>query len=207
MLCSEKEDIGVWRGKSGYKSSFSTKETWINLRAIGVQLSWPRAVWFSMATPRFAFIVWLAMQNRLSTMDRISMWNWGVDDTCVLCQRDAESRNHLFFKCSYSAQVWYALVKGIFRNEYSEDWSLIVHRLSAGIPDKKALFCLRYSFHATTYAIWRERKRVKHGEKALPVAAIVKITDKGIRNKLSLVKLKGKKGMEGVLRYWFHTRM
>ena len=30
---------------------------------------------------------------------------------------------------------------------------------------KMKLFCLRYVFHAVLYATWRERNRVKHGEK------------------------------------------
>lgn len=49
--------------------------------------------------------------------------------------------------------------------------------------------------------------RVKHGEKAMHINTLIKLTNKGIRNKLSLVKLKGKKDMEDVLRYWFQTRV
>lgn len=206
-LRNDRDDISLWRGKSGYKAYFSTKETWLNLRPNCVQLKWTRGVWFSMATPRFAFIVWLAMQNRLSTMDRVVRWSQGVDVKCVLCKNDGESRDHLFFKCAYSAQLWRSLVSGILGRSYSECWDAIVKKVSDGSLERKTLFCLRYSFHAATYAIWRERNRVKHGEKEMHINMLIKLTDKGIRNKLSLVKKMRKKGMEDVLRFWFQTRV
>lgn len=205
-LSNDKKDMCLWRGKSGYKPKFTTKETWLNLRPTSMQQVWTRGVWYPMATPRFAFIVWLAMQNRLSTMDRISVWDRGVDTTCVLCKLEAESRDHLFFKCVYSAQLWKSLVKGMLGNTYSEDWGLIVQKVSNGGCDKKLLFCLRYAFHAAVYGIWRERNKVRHGESVLPVETIIKLTDKKVRNKLSLVKMKRKKGMEDILSYWFQTR-
>lgn len=90
-------DVTLWRRKSGFKVVFSTNETWMLLRESYVQCSWARGIWFSMATPKFTFITWLAMLDRLSTMDRVSKWNQGVDTTCVLCNDATETRNHLFF--------------------------------------------------------------------------------------------------------------
>ncbi|XP_056855608.1 uncharacterized protein LOC130505018 [Raphanus sativus] len=119
-ICSDSDDVSLWRGKTGYKSCFSTKETWLYLRRNSVQLKWTRGVWFSMATPRFAFIVWLAMQNRLSTMYRVVRWSQRADVKCVLCKNDVESGDHLFFKCAYSAQLWCSLVSGILGRSYSE---------------------------------------------------------------------------------------
>lgn len=74
-LCSEVPYISTWRSSSGYKSSFSTSETWSILRVQHNQCGSTKGVWFSMATPKFAFMTWLAMLNRLSTMDRISKWS------------------------------------------------------------------------------------------------------------------------------------
>lgn len=41
------------------------------------------------------------------------------------------------------------------------------------------------------YAIWRERKKVKHGEQALPFSILKKLTEKGVRNKLRLMRNRG----------------
>lgn len=86
------------------------------------------------------------------------------------------------------------------------DWSRIVQKITENGLDKRRLYCLRYAFHAATYTIWRERNRVKHGEKLMPISMLEKFTDKGIRNKLSLIRMKGGKGMENALQYWFQTR-
>ncbi|XP_018461065.1 uncharacterized protein LOC108832079 [Raphanus sativus] len=206
-LSEGSDDMCLWRGMSSFKSSFSTKETWLNLRTNTMQLKWPRGVWYSMATPRFAFIVWLAMQNRLSTMDRVARWSQGVDVKCVLCNNDVESRDHLFFRCTYSAQLWYSLVGGILGSAYTENWATIVKEVSEGSLNRIPLFCLRYTFHVATYYIWRERNSVKHGEKLMHINMLKKFADKCMRNKLSLVRLKGKKGMEDVLCYWFQSRV
>ena len=54
--------------------------------------------------------------------------------------------------------------------------------------------------------IWRERNKIKHGESPLPMNAVKKLIDKRVRNKLSLLRSRGGKGMESALQYWFSTR-
>lgn len=84
----------MWRRESGFKTKFSTNETWRLLRDKSNHCGWARSVWFSQATRKFSFIAWFAMLNRLSTIDRISRWCQGVDTTCVLCKSAPETRNH-----------------------------------------------------------------------------------------------------------------
>lgn len=159
------EDTSLWRRGSGYKDNFSTYETWCLIRETKSEQSWACGVWFSNATPKFAFIIWLAMLNRMSTLDRVAQWSQGVDTTCLLCKNDVETRNHLFFACSYSSQVWEHLTKGMMGEDYTNDWSEIVQMISEVSMDRKRLFCLRYSFQVTLYMIWRERNKLKHGDK------------------------------------------
>lgn len=73
------------------------------LHIVYPQNRWACGIWFSNATPKYAYMSWLAMLDRLSTTDRVVKWSKGVDDTCVLCKNAMESRNHLFFECSYSS--------------------------------------------------------------------------------------------------------
>ena len=105
------------------------------------------------------------MWDRLATMDRVAKWSLGVDTTCVLCKSAVETRNHLFFECSFSSQIWEHLTQGILRNSYTNVWSALVPLLTDDNMDKTTLFCFRYAFHATLYAIWRERNKIKHGDK------------------------------------------
>ena len=201
------EDVSLWRRKSGFKGNFSTQETWMLLREDYVQKNWAKSVWFSQATPKFSFLNWLAMLDRLSTMDRVARWSLGADVTCVLCKSDAESRNHLFLECAYSSEIWEHQMTGILRSDYTKVWSEVVALLVRNDNDKKRSFCTRYAFQTIVYTIWRERNKIKHGEKPLPMAVVQKLVDKGIRNKLSLMRLKGGKGMEYALQYWFGTRV
>ncbi|XP_048605009.1 uncharacterized protein LOC106417088 [Brassica napus] len=153
-ISGDKEDVSLWRRGSGFKSSFSTSETWKIMRGDRV---------------------------KLSTMDRVIHWNPGADDECVL---------------------W------IMESSYTSSWSEIMRLAAEGCNmDRKRLFCFRYAFHIAIYGIWRERNRVRHGEKLMPITVLKKVTDKGVRNKLSVMRAKGVKGMEDALQLWFGTRV
>ncbi|XP_048611985.1 uncharacterized protein LOC125575450 [Brassica napus] len=180
-ISGDKEDVSLWRRGSGFKSSFSTSETWKIMRGDRVKYDWTRGVWFTQATPKFAFMVWLANLNRLSTMERVIHWNLGADDECVL---------------------W------IMESSYTSSWSEIMQLAAEGCNmDRKRLLCFRYAFHIAVYGIWRERNRVRHGEKLMPITVLKKVTDKGVRNKLSVMRAKRVKGMEDALQLWFGTRV
>lgn len=146
------------------------------------------------------------MLDRLATMDRILRWNGAVDATCVLCKNAVESRSHLFFECAYSSQLWEHLVLGIMGDLYAKDWTSVLVFLKRPERDKRRAFCMRYAFQVAIYVIWRERIRIKHGESSLPVIVAKKYIDKEVRNKLSVLKSNGGKGMETGLQYWFSTR-
>ena len=70
-----------------------------------------------------------------------------------------------------------------------------------------SLFCIRYAFQAVLYAEWREPNKLMHGDKLLPLPVIKRMIDKGIHNKITLMRMKGIKGMEKLMQFWFLTRM
>lgn len=204
---SNAEDVALWKRKSDFKPTFSTQETWMLIRDTKSTCNWEKGIWFSQASPKFSFITWLAKLDRLSTMDRVSRWSQDIDETCVLCKNAVETRNHLFYECSYSGQVWEYLVRGILRSEFTNIWSEIVELISTGRREKNSLFCIRYAFQASVQALWRERNKIRHGDKPLPLLCLKKFVDKEVRNKLSLLRTKGVKRREGVLQFWFATRV
>ena len=126
------------------------------------------------------------------------------DATCVLCKSEPETRSHLFFECRFSAQIWEHLTKGILLSSHTNVWQDIITLLSDDSMEGKKRYCLRYAFQAAIHAIWRERNKIRHNEKALPIAAVMKLVEKGVRNKLSL--LRTRKGWDKGLQYWFSTR-
>ena len=79
-----------------FKPVFSTRNTWYHIRQSAPTVSWCDSVWFSNSTPKYAFMAWLTMLNRLTTGDRMLLWNINIDAGCVLCNQHLETREHLF---------------------------------------------------------------------------------------------------------------
>ena len=67
---------------------------------------WHRVLWASLSIPKHVLITWMAILNRLPTMDRLEAWEMEVVALCGLCQNERKSRDHLFFYCSYSISIW-----------------------------------------------------------------------------------------------------
>lgn len=111
---STDDDVGLWKQKSNsFKSKFSSKLTWELLRSRGDKVEWSKGIWFSYATPKYAFLTWIAVLNRLATGERMMRWGGNANVACSLCDDPLETRSHLYFECVYSAEVWEKLVRGI----------------------------------------------------------------------------------------------
>ena len=204
---TEDSDIALWRGKNDvYKPHFSTKEIWHHIRATSTNVTWHKGVWFSHATPKYSFCVWLAVLNRLSTGDRMGKWNTGPPVTCVLCNRCPETREHLFFSCSYGSVIWAALAKNIFKARYSTDWQTLITYISDMQHNKTETFLVRYIFQVSVYTIWRERNGRRHGEEPNTTARLIRWIDKQTRNTLSSIRLLGDRRYDGGLQMWFASR-
>lgn len=177
------------------------------LRETKTHCSWVLGIWFSQATPKFGFMAWLSTMDRMSTLDRVARWNHRIDTTCVLCKNAPESRDHFLFECSYSSQVWEHITKGILRSSYTNVWFETMILITDETMEKKSMFCVRYAFQAVLYVFWMERNKIKHGDKMLPLSALKRMIDKVIRNKISLMRAKGVKGMDELMQFRLCTRM
>ena len=204
---SREEDIPLWKQKEEvYTNVFSTRKTWRLLRSARPVCEWAKGIWFQQSTPKFSFLVWVALHQRLQTCDRMTLWSTAVNPVCILCNEEHETCRHLFFSCKYSTQVWKSLVGGILQGAFTSEWNDIVTMVSkASLPPTKQ-FLLRYAFQASVHAIWRERNRRRHGEQPQTTELITKFVDKAIRLKLLLVKGLGQKYLEEGLSSWFETR-
>ena len=117
-----------------------------------------------------------------------------------------ETKEHLFFECTFSTLIWKNLMEGVLGNEFSVRLEE-VFRISAisGRP-KIQRFIIRYALQLTVYSIWRERNRRRHGETALPHDLLARLIEKNMRNRLSTIQKKRDSELEGGLSYWFSKR-
>ncbi|XP_024010348.1 uncharacterized protein LOC112085369 [Eutrema salsugineum] len=120
-------DIALWKRKNGlFRDSFSSKCTWQLIRRESAQHFWHSGIWFKHSTPKFTIFSWLAIQIRLSTGDRMQVWNAGASSVCILCSSAMECQNHLFFSCSYSEEVWTKLTKELMQRRFTISWDDII---------------------------------------------------------------------------------
>ncbi|KAK6784384.1 hypothetical protein RDI58_017839 [Solanum bulbocastanum] len=63
-------------------------------------------VWKNIGAPKWIFILYLAVKGRLATKDRLAKWGIIHSQTCPLCQQANEELDHIFFRCTYAAEVW-----------------------------------------------------------------------------------------------------
>jgi hypothetical protein len=63
-------------------------------------------VWKAKMEEKVIFFLWLVLQNRLWTADRLSNRGWTHDDKCCLCQQILENVDHLLLRCPFSLEVW-----------------------------------------------------------------------------------------------------
>ncbi|XP_071704859.1 uncharacterized protein [Rutidosis leptorrhynchoides] len=119
-------------------------------------------VWFSQCILRHAFVVWLLMGERLKTQDRLKSWevHHGSSLLCPLCNSVQDSHEHLFFACSYSAQVWSLILNHIDFPIVTHGWKDFVLLVSPFASRNVArIVVIKLLFAAFVYYVWQERNR------------------------------------------------
>ncbi|CAA7058013.1 unnamed protein product [Microthlaspi erraticum] len=163
---------------------FSTAATWKSLHPSSDTVSWYYSVWFKNNIPKHAFMLWLAVQNRLFTRDRLCSWGLSVPDICLLCNSAAESRDHLFFVCPYSDVVWRD-----FFNHHSlsppVSFTDIISWVSAPFSSSGVKIICSLIFQAVVYFIWMERNLRLHSTSTKSSHTLVKEIKLLLRAKLA----------------------
>ena len=67
------------------------------------------SVWKVKTDRKIRFFLWLLLQNRNWTADRLLLRGWPHDPKCKLCDLVIETAAHLSFQCPYVRQVWLSL--------------------------------------------------------------------------------------------------
>ncbi|XP_075079754.1 uncharacterized protein LOC142164998 [Nicotiana tabacum] len=110
------------------------------------------------ARPKASFIIWLHLQGRLATTDRLMRWGMPVDTTCSLCQAELETREHLFVECDFAKAIWRKLQKWLKWKQTIEEWNQHIDwaiKCAKGKSQQAQVFKLVYA--ECIYVIWMER--------------------------------------------------
>lgn len=126
-------------------------------------MDWHRVFWYPKAIPKHAFILWVAINNRLATKDKLRLWGLNSNDTCVLCNGQAECRNHLFFECSFSADIWKKVLILCAVRRHPRYWQNELLWATHGLKGNSFGSTIKkMAWAATIYHIWCERNRRIH---------------------------------------------
>ncbi|PWA66317.1 RNA-directed DNA polymerase, eukaryota, Reverse transcriptase zinc-binding domain protein [Artemisia annua] len=112
------------------------------------------------------FVLWMAIMNKLTTQDKVRSWGSYDLMACPLCYEDIDSHSHLFFKCTYTRQVWEKVLNQMGVQCINGEWNGIVGEFSR-LPNGNSIgnIIRRLCLAACVYLIWQERNwRIFRGE-------------------------------------------
>ncbi|XP_075096380.1 uncharacterized protein LOC142174479 [Nicotiana tabacum] len=70
------------------------------------RMEWKTLMFQNAARPKAKFIMWLMVQGRLLTSDRLENWKIFVDTECAMCRKEVETRDHLFGQQFLGVSSW-----------------------------------------------------------------------------------------------------
>lgn len=164
---------------------FSVISAWNILREPSPKLPWTALIWFRWSIPKHSFINWLAYMDRLRT-EGTSKYNLQLDTSCEFCGL-AESSDHLFFACPYSAQVWKGVRCTLGKSGTAIcDWDLFINWSLAALKRNTAINLItKLGISATVYNIWLERNRRLHNGVSSSAHALIMVIMQSLRDRIS----------------------
>ena len=120
-------------------------------------------MWRTKLEGKVRFYIWLLLQNRNWTADRLQARGWPHTAYCRLCDQEPETAEHITLRCSYAREVWY-LAQGTSDRIYNvvhsaisvSDWwkRLYLHRGAQSKVAKETSLSAYIAWH-----LWKERNR------------------------------------------------
>ncbi|PRQ42072.1 putative RNA-directed DNA polymerase [Rosa chinensis] len=97
-------DMLIWETTASGELSFT--DSYNLLRRHFIVRDWASTIWHSFIPPRFSFLAWRILLDRLPTDDRLKRGGIPIVSICQLCNSSAESALHLFLHCPFSQHLW-----------------------------------------------------------------------------------------------------
>lgn len=187
QLSDNNEDRYEWRINEVLRNCYSIAEIYQILKDHGPKVSWSNEIQNSAGIPRHQFLAWLFVLDRCPTKDRLISWDIQTNHVCVLCNSGVESKNHLFFACSYSWSLWLEVGRccGV-SSLYQLDQTLQFLNQLPVKSTKRRLLLL--GGQASIYSLQSERNHRIHRNSFKQVHTLLKNIDGLIRNRASSLR-------------------
>ncbi|CAM0952104.1 unnamed protein product [Alopecurus aequalis] len=177
VLTENIEDTVSWNLTSNH--CYSASSAYLACFLGRIQKPFLAAAWEVKVEAKVKFFLWLLLQNRLWTSDRLAARGWPHNDNCVLCDQVLESANHLFPNCPFVKEVWHgfssthvnaAAIGG--RSSTITGWWRKISRYRKKKETKSQVTAAVY----VAWHIWKERsRRIFESCSCSPMGLVVQI--------------------------------
>jgi len=178
------DDVYLWKpDHQPPANSFSSPKTWLALNPPSPPVFWHKSVWFKDHIPKHAFICWVMAWNRQHSRDRLRLWGLSISPMCLLCNAHHESRDHLFFNCAFSREVWSSFTT---RVNLSPPLLFMdcLGWVNSATRDPNLSLIIKLIFQASVYLLWKERNDRIHSLQHRSPAAIIRSISLILRSRL-----------------------
>ncbi|GJY49003.1 RNA-directed DNA polymerase, eukaryota, reverse transcriptase zinc-binding domain protein [Tanacetum coccineum] len=77
----------IWRTNDGKITEFTVRQVYNDMSAQWNNVNWWKLIWFSYSIPKHSFIMWMAINDKLMTQDRLKKWGSYDIMVCALCKK------------------------------------------------------------------------------------------------------------------------
>lgn len=98
-----------------------------------------KRLWKTWAPARTKFFLWLAIQNRCWTSDRLRRRGLQHPERCPLCDQEEKTMQHILTNCVIAREVWYNVLRSVGLQAVAPDqantvfkdwWAIAEQRIS-----------------------------------------------------------------------------
>ncbi|WZZ07224.1 hypothetical protein YC2023_093145 [Brassica napus] len=180
---NEEEDTYVWEIEGKHSSRYSIGQVYSHLMQHGPSVPWHQTVWNKGGIPRQSFLSWLLVLDRCPTRDRLISWGLATSTLCLLCNVQPESRNHLFFECPFTWEIWSHLFRRCTQTP-ERDWSRVLDQLQHLNRRSPIGILSLLCWQSCLYWSWSERNSRLHRHTFRPPSSLIRQIDRQIKDRI-----------------------
>ncbi|XP_033131826.1 uncharacterized protein LOC117126816 [Brassica rapa] len=185
-------DTFSWLTNGKSSPVFSSSKTWEVLRPRAPIQAIAKHIWFTGATPKHAFHLWVTKLNRLPTRSRLASWGMQILTTCCICSTQQETRDHLMLSCSYAGVLWSEIKRRIIDPIPAlSNWQDLMLWASSSTATAPSVLRVMVT-QALTYTIWQQRNNMLHNQILLPPLVAFKGINRHIINSINVARKRRK---------------
>ncbi|KAG2314095.1 hypothetical protein Bca52824_017217 [Brassica carinata] len=204
ITLTDEPDYYEWILDDKVSHKYKTGEVYKKLRGEEDVVPWSASVWFSGGIAKQSFLTWLFTLNRCSTRDRMIQWGLQVDATCLLCNGAAESRNHLFYECSYTWAIWSTIARCCEISPL-RNWSQTLTQMQNLNGNRQTRKITLLAWQSVVYWTWQERNKRLHHQQFRYTETLLKLICRQVKERILNFRIDSPANSSRLMQQWLST--